>query len=137
MKRSFSIALGGARLEIPPLSGQQQRVYEAAVTRNESLFFTGCAGSGKSYTLGAIIAGLRAKHGENRVGVTSSTGISALAIGGTTLHSFAGIGLGNNTPAELFFRMRAYARRRWRRTRVLVLLQFLDDRFGINTQTLA
>ena len=33
-------------------------------------------------------------HGTESVYVTASTGIAAVNIGGTTLHSFAGIGIG-------------------------------------------
>jgi hypothetical protein len=54
------------------------------------------AGTGKSVLLREIIKGLREKYRArpDAVAVTASTGIAACNVGGTTLHSFAGIGLG-------------------------------------------
>eukprot|EP00954_Amorphochlora_amoebiformis_P005268 415819-Amorphochlora_amoeboformis.AAC.1 len=79
-----------------------------AVLDGTSVFFTGPAGdihvnfhlyaqlrveihsgSGKSYLLDRIIAHLPPEG----MYVTASTGRAAVQIGGTTLHSFAGIGL--------------------------------------------
>lgn len=53
-------------------------------------------GTGKSVLLREIIKGLREKYRtrSDAVAVTASTGIAACNVGGTTLHSFAGIGLG-------------------------------------------
>ena len=56
------------------------------------MFFTGDAGTGKSYVLRLIVSALKKKLGAKKVFVTASTGIAACNIGGTTLHSFAGIG---------------------------------------------
>ena len=50
----------------------------AAVTeRRASVFFTGNAGTGKSYLLCAVVAELKRLHGERGVFVTASTGIAA------------------------------------------------------------
>lgn len=54
-------------------------------------------GTGKSVLLRQIIGWAR-KRGEGKVGVTASTGMAAVNIGGITLHSWAGIGLGNEQP---------------------------------------
>eukprot|EP01126_Amoeba_proteus_P058727 TRINITY_DN7617_c0_g2_i11.p1 TRINITY_DN7617_c0_g2~~TRINITY_DN7617_c0_g2_i11.p1 ORF type:complete len:352 (-),score=56.81 TRINITY_DN7617_c0_g2_i11:837-1892(-) len=56
----------------------------------KNLFFTGSAGTGKSFLLHTLVSELR-KSG-NKVAVTASTGIAAEQIGGTTLHSMLGIG---------------------------------------------
>lgn len=56
------------------------------------MFFTGDAGTGKSYVLRLIVSALKKKFGSQKVFVTASTGIAACNISGTTLHSFAGIG---------------------------------------------
>lgn len=56
------------------------------------MFFTGDAGTGKSYVLRLIVSALKEKYGANNIYVTASTGIAACNISGTTLHSFAGIG---------------------------------------------
>jgi ATP-dependent DNA helicase PIF1 len=55
--------------------------------------------------------------------VTASTGIAALAISGTTLHSFAGIGLGKEPAAALICRVQKNERslKRWRDARVLIV----------------
>jgi len=85
----------------PELSGEQMAVIEH-VKDGHSLFFTGCAGTGKvmtpaqcdnifvqSYLLRRIIeiAPMSCTF------VTATTGAAAVNIGGITLHSFAGIGV--------------------------------------------
>lgn len=56
-----------------------------------SVFLTGAPGSGKTYVLNQFIA--RAKKNKRRVAITASTGIAATHIGGTTIHSWAGLGI--------------------------------------------
>lgn len=56
-----------------------------------SAFLTGGAGAGKTYVLNEYIKWCKL-HDIN-VAVTASTGIAATHIGGTTLHSWAGIGI--------------------------------------------
>ncbi|KAN0079198.1 P-loop containing nucleoside triphosphate hydrolase protein [Elaphomyces granulatus] len=85
------------------LSDEQRTVLEAVVERNKSIFFTGSAGTGKSVLMREIIKKLREKYRKevDRVAVTASTGLAACNIGGVTLHSFAGIGLGKEDASEL------------------------------------
>lgn len=62
------------------------------------------SGTGKSVLLREIIIALRKKY-ETRpdaVAVTASTGIAACNVGGVTLHSFAGIGLGIEPADKLY-----------------------------------
>ena len=49
------------------------------------------------------------------MGITSTTGISALLFGGMTLHSFLGIGLGEGSVEYLVKKIwnRSYLRKRW------------------------
>jgi len=56
-----------------------------------NVFLTGPAGSGKTHVLRDYLAYLR----ENKipVGITASTGIAATHMGGTTIHSWSGIGI--------------------------------------------
>jgi len=71
------------------LSHKQQEAYDV-MTSGKSIFVTGSAGSGKTELIKLFIK----VYGENKImGITSTTGISALLFGGTTLHSFLGIGL--------------------------------------------
>ncbi|MFT5878248.1 MAG: ATP-dependent exoDNAse (exonuclease V) alpha subunit [Dokdonia sp.] len=57
----------------------------------ENVFLTGSAGAGKTYVLNQYIAYLKAR--KIRVAVTASTGIAATHMGGTTIHSWSGIGI--------------------------------------------
>ena len=75
-----------------PLSTEQTQVLQM-VKAGESVFFTGSAGTGKSYLLKRIISSLP----PDTTFATASTGAAASLIGGTTLHAFAGIGTGNGT----------------------------------------
>lgn len=65
------------------------------VKNGESVFFTGSAGTGKSVLLREIIK-YRGGRPSKWLGVTASTGIASVNIGGCTLHSWAGIGLGKD-----------------------------------------
>ena len=67
------------------LTKEQTTVYEA-VRKGLNVFFTGSAGTGKSYLLKKIIGTLSP---ESTV-ASASTGVAASQIGGVTLHSFAG-----------------------------------------------
>ena len=57
----------------------------------DNVFLTGSAGSGKTYTLNQYIHYLKARRVS--VATTASTGIAATHMNGTTIHSWAGIGI--------------------------------------------
>ncbi len=57
----------------------------------KSIFLTGAPGAGKTYVLNEFIR-LAKKRGKN-VAVTASTGIAATHIGGSTIHSWSGLGI--------------------------------------------
>ncbi len=82
--------------EIMSLTDEQERVVET-VLEGKNVFFTGCAGTGKSTILRAIISLLPWAG----TFVTASTGIAAVNVGGITLHSWAGIGRGEGNVPEL------------------------------------
>ena len=65
-------------------------VFDAAVDGG-SLFFTGGAGTGKTFLLKQIIKALPSEG----TFVTASTGVAASHIGGITLNAFAGISQGS------------------------------------------
>lgn len=105
------------------LSAEQERVLQLAL-QGKSIFFTGSAGTGKSILLKAIIKQLKRKYGDKgQVAVTASTGLAACNIGGTTVHSFAGIGLGKGKLDELLkvVRRNRKATARWNTTSVLII----------------
>ena len=104
------------------LSAEQTRALDA-VRAGHSIFLTGSAGTGKSFTLRKVIEVLRRMHGKDHVFVTASTGIAASNVGGTTVHSYAGIGLGHAPADELADKVLAKqaVRKRWLLTRALII----------------
>lgn len=82
-------------------------------------------GTGKSVLLREIIKTLRKKYvkSPDAVAITASTGIAACNIGGVTIHSFAGIGLGIESAEDLCKKIRKNkkAMTRWLRTKVLII----------------
>lgn len=65
-----------------------------AVKSNKSIFLTGSAGTGKSYTLKAIVNHLKNKYNEEcEFGITALTGCAAVLINGQTIHSYLYIGI--------------------------------------------
>ena len=104
----------------PECSPEQKRAIEAAL-ESKNVFITGGAGVGKSFIVHKIVSLLR-KQGR-RVAVTASTGIAAVNVNGSTLHSFAGIGIDKETKEVLADK--AYkqytTRKRWQQTDVLLI----------------
>jgi ATP-dependent exoDNAse (exonuclease V) alpha subunit len=95
--RFCDLVLPGHTSEQPerPLSAEQ----EAAVARleaGESLFLTGVAGTGKTYTLNTWLSRTKKK-----VAVTASTGIAATHLNGQTVHRWSGAGIGDKTPEQI------------------------------------
>ena len=107
------------------LSDEQKSVLELVAEKKKSVFFTGSAGTGKSVLLRETIKVLRDKYKRepDRVAVTASTGLAACNVGGVTLHSFAGIGLGKEAVPELVRKIKRNAKpkNRWLRTKVLII----------------
>ncbi|GAA6009624.1 hypothetical protein JCM11491_001037 [Sporobolomyces phaffii] len=107
------------------LSPEQQMVHKLVVDDGKSVFFTGSAGTGKSVLLREIISSLKRKHRGNAdaVAVTASTGMAACNIGGTTIHSFAGIGIGIESAQKLIDKVKKNrnANAKWQRCKVLVV----------------
>ena len=77
-------------MEINDLSDKQKQVIELFL-QGKNLFISGGAGCGKSYLLNF----LKRNFANNGLEITASTGIAAVNIGGSTIHSWAGIGLAN------------------------------------------
>lgn len=80
---------------LPSLSVEQQRAAQRALS-GQNLFITGSAGTGKSFLLKYIVQEAKKQHSEqpDSVVVTAPTGVAAINVGGATINSFAGYGLG-------------------------------------------
>ncbi|KAJ3575906.1 hypothetical protein NP233_g801 [Leucocoprinus birnbaumii] len=107
------------------LSPEQSKVF-AKVKEGGNVFFTGSAGTGKSVLLREIIKLKRERHSFDAIAITASTGIAAINIGGVTLHSWAGIKLGDE-PVEKFVKKVLYQKTlrplldRWRKVKTLII----------------
>lgn len=100
-----------------------------------SFFYSGCAGTGKSLVMIAIVDALRRKHRRiDSVAVTSSTGVSALNISGETLHRFSGIGHGTNSLSSIIRDIEASHIRR--KAIVTSKVLFIDEISMISADTL-
>ncbi|KAJ8468581.1 hypothetical protein ONZ45_g17199 [Pleurotus djamor] len=115
------------------LSPEQNTVLQD-VRSGKSVFFTGSAGTGKSVLLREIIR-IMGGAGSSGLAITASTGIAAVNIGGSTLHSWAGIGLGQDTAknyAGKFIGQKTFkpVLHRWRAVRCLIIdeVSMLDGR---------
>ncbi len=86
-----------------------------------NVFLTGAPGAGKTYVLNQFIH--RAERAGKRVAVTASTGIAASHIGGTTIHSWSGLGILDQLHTEDLKRLGGSDRlvKRYNNTDILVI----------------
>jgi ATP-dependent exoDNAse (exonuclease V) alpha subunit len=87
------------------LTKEQQNAIDAFKS-GKNIFLTGFAGAGKSVALKHIIE--YALNNNIKIGVTATTGTAAFLIGGKTLHSYLGIGLGKEEPEVLLEKVYEY-----------------------------
>ncbi|XP_076645770.1 pif1 DNA helicase [Halictus rubicundus] len=120
MDENGSKLVTGKKLYENPTAGliteEQSRVLDA-VLAGKNIFFTGSAGTGKSFLLKKIIAALP----PDVTVATASTGVAACHIGGITLHQFAGIGLGTGTLERCLQMASKNCIGTWRRTKHLII----------------
>lgn len=102
----------------PAQLSDEQRQVLSSVCSGENVFFTGLPGTGKSFTLCRVIESLRGRFAEGELAVCASTGAAACHVGGGTLHSFLGCGLGKT--AQDFEGM-SRAERRLRKVKAIVI----------------
>jgi ATP-dependent exoDNAse (exonuclease V) alpha subunit len=86
-----------------------------------NVFLTGAPGAGKTYVLGQFVK--RAERLGKKVAVTASTGIAASHLGGTTIHSWSGLGIIDNLAPEDLRRLGSSDRlaKRYNSTDILVI----------------
>ena len=81
------------------LLNEEQRYAVSSVMEGNNILLTGSAGTGKSYTIKYIIEYLN--NANKNFAITASTGTAAVMIGGQTLHSFLGLGLGTGSIKDI------------------------------------
>lgn len=113
----FKTFLGSRTLTI-----SQQRFIDSFFS-SSNVFLTGAAGTGKSFVV-QLLFDFLVKNGIS-IGKTSSTGISAFQIGGQTIHSFAGLGLGDEDVETIIEKLKKYPKARARIKAIDVL--FIDE----------
>lgn len=82
------------RLEESSLSDEQKALAREIITTKNNYLITGNAGVGKSFVLNWLRQNIP-------MSVTASTGIAAIQIKGSTIHSFAGLGIGNQPARKI------------------------------------
>lgn len=62
--------------------------------QGDNVFITAPAGTGKTFLINHFCSTVKEEYPTRNIALTSTTGVSAVLIGGSTLHSYLGIGLG-------------------------------------------
>ena len=105
------------------MSPDQQEIFDE-YRKGHNIFITGPGGCGKSYLIKAIVKDAIEKL-KKTVHVTALTGCAAvlLGAGATTLHSWAGIGLGKGDEYTLIERIERNQKKRnkWKTTELLII----------------
>jgi ATP-dependent DNA helicase PIF1 len=106
------------------LNRKQKKAFDYVIN-GSNVFITGPGGTGKTKLILYIVYYLRTEFNyfKDEIAITSTTGSSALLIGGTTIHSFAGIGLGNEPVEKLILKIKKnfFASKRWKSTKYLII----------------
>jgi ATP-dependent DNA helicase PIF1 len=98
-----------------------QKEFFVKFFEKKNIFLTGPAGTGKSYVANLLFKFLDSKG--IFYGKTATTGVAALNIGGTTVHSWSGIGLADEQGMDLLTKVKdnPKARKRIQSSKVLVI----------------
>lgn len=101
------------------LNKQQEEAYNLMLS-GKNVFITSMAGCGKTFLIKLFVEN---NSTTRKIAVTSTTGTSSLLIGGTTLHSYAGIGLGKGSVENLTDKILAskFLTYRWKKTQILII----------------
>ena len=97
----------------------QNQAYDL-MKQGKNIFLTGSPGCGKSYVIRKFYENFCTKL---KIGLTSTTGVSAIIIGGKTLHSFLGINLAKENAFDLYRKL-SYSSKystRWMELDILII----------------
>ncbi|PIK44881.1 PIF1 5'-to-3' DNA helicase [Apostichopus japonicus] len=123
-------------MQAPCQLSKEQKCVLNAVLSGKNVFFTGSAGTGKSFLMKKIIGALP----PDSTFATASTGVAACHIGGTTLHQFAGIGTGSQPLKQCIELASRQARKKtWRKCKHLIVdeISMVDGEFFTKLETVA
>ncbi len=96
-----------------------QELALAILLSGRSALLTGAAGTGKTHLLNNFI--VQARNMGKKVSVTATTGLAATHLGGNTIHSWSGIGVGDELPNNFFERLSKTRREVISKTDVLII----------------
>lgn len=105
------------------LSQSQYRVLKA-ILQKKSVFYTGSAGTGKSYILKVLQDVISECGATSTFHLTAPTGVAACNIGGSTVHNWAGIGQTldpNDDNFILQMGRQVESKNRWKDAKLLVI----------------
>ncbi len=104
------------------LNAKQQLIFDK-YCNGENIFITGPGGTGKTYLIKEIVK--HAKENNKAIQVCALTGCAAILLEckATTLHAFAGIGLGNGSISDVVDRVvkSRHKRPNWQKTDILIV----------------
>ena len=100
------------------LNNEQNYAYNL-ILEGKNIFITGGGGVGKTALLNYYIS----KHRKKSLGVTSTTGTSAILINGNTIHSYLGLGTGKKSVELLLSNIESnyFLKKRWKILKTLII----------------
>lgn len=99
---------------------KQQREVLRRVQAGENILMVGAGGTGKTEVIKHVRGMCESQ--KRHFAVTALTGRASLLIEGTTLHSWAGIGLGHESSEDLVAKMKSFYRRNWNQRNLLLII---------------
>lgn len=118
------------------LNNEQIYAYNL-ILEGKNIFITGGGGVGKTALLNYYIS----KHRKKNLGVTSTTGTSAILLNGNTIHSYLGLGTGNKSVELLLANIENnyFKKKKWKMLKTLIIdeISMLSSEFFDKLESLA